>query len=65
MRRAWDGFVGAVNAGGRRIMTGPGSLGALLVVTACLAWRMGTGGSVADAQTAARGGLPRPRPSRP
>lgn len=67
MGRTWGRFVGASRAAGRRVAAaaaavgvGPGSIGAIVVVLACLAWRVGTGPSTADAQSPARATPTRP-----
>lgn len=57
MRRAWGIGVGMAAAGLGRIGrgmaaigVGPGVIGAFAIVLACLAWRVGSGGSAASAQ---------------
>ena len=65
MRRAWGTIVkttARMNALARAVAGGigggPGLLGAAVIVLACLAWRVGTGDSLAGAQTPAPRGRP-------
>jgi parvulin-like peptidyl-prolyl isomerase len=73
MRHAWGTFVDAVTGAAEKgrataasIGGAPGLIGAVVIVLACLAWRVGTGDSRADAQIPLlRGRAPAAAPAAP